>query len=64
MCLANKELKVSLENVREKIQNKGYSQEQLDAVIDHYQQLTVLARDEDDYLVLMERSWWFDSNFY
>jgi hypothetical protein len=56
MCLANKDLKVSLENVREKVQNKGYSREQLDAVIDHYQQLTVLVRDEDDYLVLMEKS--------
>jgi hypothetical protein len=56
MCLGNKDLKVSIDSVRDKLQNKGYTLEQLDAVIEHYQQLTVLARDEDDYLVLMEKS--------
>ena len=64
MCLDSKDKRVPFEDVRDKVLMKGFKDEQLNLVIEQYQGLTAIAKDEKGNILLLENSWFdFDCNF-
>ena len=56
MCLDSKDKRVPFEDVRDKVLMKGFKDEQLNLVIEQYQGLTAIAKDEKGNILLLENS--------